>query len=249
MTFKNYFSVQAGDYAKFRPTYPPELIEYVASIAPGHQVAWDCATGNGQAAISLASHFDRVIATDASEKQINRAQTHARVAFRVAPAESSGVESGSVDLITVAQALHWFDLPAFYAETKRVLKPGGVLAVWNYNLLQSKPEIDAVVNRFYNEIVGPFWPPERQLIERGYEQLPFPFEELDPPRFKMTARWSLDSLLGYLGTWSATQRYIQANQQDPIILIASDLQKAWGTSENQHLVTWPLQLRLGRGVS
>jgi SAM-dependent methyltransferase len=249
VTFKNHFSGQAADYAKFRPTYPADLIEYLATIAPARQMAWDCATGNGQAAVALASHFDRVIATDASEKQIQSAQTHARITFRVAPAEKSGIESSSVDLVTVAQALHWFDLPAFYSATRRVLKPGGVLGVWNYNLLQSKPEIDAIVNRFYKEIVGPFWPPERQLIERGYEHLPFPFEELDPPKFKMTARWSLKSLLGYLGTWSATQRYIQATQQDPVILIASDLAKAWGAPESQQLVTWPLQVRVGRRAS
>jgi SAM-dependent methyltransferase len=246
MTFKDHFSVQAADYAKFRPTYPDELFAFLARVAPAHHLAWDCATGNGQAAAALAARFDRVIATDASARQIANAKPAQGIEYRMARADESGIEAASVDLVTVAQALHWFDLNTFYAEAKRVLRPGGVLAVWGYNLLQIAPDIDTIVNRFYDEIVGPFWPPERRLIENGYEHLPFPFQELDAPRFEMTTRWSLDQLLGYLWTWSATQRFMAAKKIDPIALIASDLQAAWGPNQTERKVVWPLTLRIGR---
>src|SRR4029453_1263385 len=163
MSFKDHFSAQAADYAKFRPRNPWEVFDYLRSIAPSRQLAWDCGTGNGQAAVALASVFDRVIATDASDKQISNVQPHGRVEYRVTPAENSGIKSGTVDLIMVAQALHWFDLDRFYAEARRVMKSEGVLAASAYNLLHVEPAIDEVVNRYYYEVVGPFWPPERKL--------------------------------------------------------------------------------------
>ena len=248
MAFRDHFSVQAADYAKFRPRYPIELFDYLSDIAADNEIAWDCATGNGQAAVALASKFRHVIATDASAKQITNAEQHERVDYRVASAEKSGLKSDTIDIVTVAQALHWFDLDAFYAEAKRVLKPKGVLAVWGYNLLQIAPKIDHAINRFYHEIVGPYWPPERELIERGYAHLPFPFAELRPPQFRMNARWSLDQLLGYLGTWSATQRFIAENQTDPVALIALDFRDVWGESQQVRLVTWPLTIRVGRAL-
>ena len=203
MTFKDHFSKQAADYAIFRPCYPQELFDYLGSIASSRQLAWDCGTGSGQAAVGLALVFDRVIATDASEKQFANAEPHERVEYRVAPAENSRVESGTVDLIVVAQALHWFDLDRFYAEARRVLKSDGVLAASAYNLLHINPVIDEVVNRYYYEVVGPFWPQERKLVEQ-FDNLPFPFHEIDPPKFEMTAQWNLDHLVGYLRTWSST---------------------------------------------
>ena len=175
MKFQDHFSAQAADYAKFRPGYPRELFDYLGSIAPSRQLAWDCGTGNGQAAGGLALVFDRVIATDASDKQIANAQSHERVDYGVAPAENSGIKSATVDLIMIAQALHWFDLNRFYAEARRVLKPNGVLAASAYNLLHVEPAIDEVVNRYYYEVVGPFWPPERKLVEQ-FADLPFPFQ-------------------------------------------------------------------------
>src|SRR5881396_1266583 len=207
MTFKDHFSKQAADYANFRPRYPRELFEYLGSVAPSRALAWDCATGNGQAAVELATVFDHVIASDASKKQISNAQPHERVEYRVAPAENSSIKSGTVDLIMVAQALHWFDLDPFYAEAGRVLKPDGVLAASAYNLLQIEPAIDEIVNRYYHEVVGPFWPPERKLVEQ-FADLPFPFHEIDSPKFEMAAHWNLHHLLGYLRTWSSTQRFI-----------------------------------------
>ena len=207
MSFKDHFSKQAANYAKFRPRYPQELFDYLGSIAPSRQLAWDCGTGNGQAAVGLASVFDHVIATDASEKQISNAQAHERVEYRIAPAENSGIESGTIDLIMVAQALHWFDLDRFRAEARRVLTPKGLLAASAYNLLHIEPAIDEVINRYYYEVVGPFWPPERVLVEK-FEELPFPFFEIQTPSFEMIAQWNLEHLVGYLRSWSATQRFI-----------------------------------------
>jgi SAM-dependent methyltransferase len=245
MNFKDHFSAQAADYAKFRPGYPREFFDYLVSIAPSRQLAWDCGTGNGQAAVALALVFDHVIATDASERQITNAEPHERVNYRVAPAEGSGIDSGSVDLIMVAQALHWFDLDRFYGEAQRVLKPGGVLAASAYNLLQIEPAIDEVVNRYYHEVVGPFWPPERKLVER-FADLPFPFREIDPPKFEMKASWNLDHLVGYLRTWSSTQRFIAAKTSDPLQQIIGELRAAWGPPEQTRTVIWPLTLRIGR---
>jgi len=193
----------------------------------------------------LAFVFDRVIATDASVKQIANAEPHERVEYRVAPAETSMIESGTVDLIMVAQALHWFDLDRFYAEARRVLKSDGVLAASAYNLLHINSAIDGVVNRYYYEVVGPFWPQERELVEQ-FGDLPFPFHEIDPPKFEMTAQWNLDHLVGYLRTWSSTQRFMAAKGSDPLKQIMGELRAAWGTPEQTRNVIWPLTLRIGR---
>jgi SAM-dependent methyltransferase len=244
MTFKDHFSKQAADYAEFRPRYPRELFEYLGSVTSNRMVAWDCATGNGQAAVELAEVFDRVIATDASEKQIANAELHERVEYRIEPAEESDIESDSIDLIMVAQALHWFDLDRFYAAALRVLKPDGVLAASAYNLLTVEPAIDEVVNRYYFEVVGPFWPPERVLVEK-FEELPFPFSEIQTPSFEMRAQWNLEHLMGYLRSWSATQRFIAATQRDPLDEIADELRAAWGDTKQTRRIIWPLTLRVG----
>ena len=248
MTFKDHFSKQAADYAKFRPTYPQELFDYLGSIAPSRQLAWDCGTGSGQAAVGLASAFDRIIATDASEKQIANAQSYERVEYRVAPAENSGIGSKTIDLIMVAQALHWFDRDRFYAEARRVLKADGILAASAYNLLHIEKPIDEVVNRYYYEVVGPFWPPERRLVEQ-FADLPFPFQEIDPPKFEMTADWNLDHLLGYLGTWSSTQRFIAAKGSDPLEQIFDALSRSWGEPGQTRTISWPIVIRIGRKPS
>jgi SAM-dependent methyltransferase len=189
--------------------------------------------------------FDRVIATDASEKQIANAQSHVRVEYRVAPAENSGIESETIDLIIVAQALHWFDLDCFYAEARRVLKPDGILAASAYNLLHIEKAIDEVVNRYYDDVVGPFWPPERRLVEQ-FADLPFPFREIDAPTFEMTAHWNLHHLLGYFRTWSSTQRFIAAKGSDPLEQIIDALRAAWGDSGRTRMIVWPLIVRIGR---
>jgi len=192
----------------------------------------------------LASVFDRVIATDASENQVANAEQQERVEYHVAAAENSGIESETIDMIMVAQALHWFDLDRFYAEAQRVLKPDGVLAASAYNLLQIEPAIDEVVNRYYYEVVGSFWPPERKLVER-FADLPFPFRRIDPPKFEMRASWNLDHLVGYLRTWSSTQRFIAATGRDPLKEIMDELCVAWRAPEQMRNVVWPLTLRMG----
>jgi len=220
------------------------MFEYLGRIAPSRKLAWDCGTGNGQAAVGLAAVFDRVIATDASENQIANAQSHDRVEYRVAPAENSSLESETIDLLMVAQALHWFELDRFYAEARRVLKPDGVLAATAYNLLQISPGIDQVVNRYYYEIVGPFWPAERALVER-FGELPFPFQEKKTPSFRMNANWNMEQLLGYLRSWSATQGFMAARGKDPLEQITGKLRSVWGNRRQRRRVTWPLILRVG----
>jgi SAM-dependent methyltransferase len=216
LSFKDHFSQQAVDYVRFRPRYPHALFEFIAATAPNHSLALDCATGNGQAAIALSEFFHSVIALDASAAQIASAQPNDRVEYRVAPAESTGLSTHSVSAITVAQALHWFNLTTFNVEACRLLQPGGVLAAWAYNHLRISPEVDLLVRRFHDEIVGPFWPPERKLVGRGYRELPFPFEEIATPPFQIEVPWSLAHLLGYLRTWSATRRFLAANEQDQL---------------------------------
>ncbi|HEV7859157.1 MAG TPA: class I SAM-dependent methyltransferase [Pyrinomonadaceae bacterium] len=245
MNFKDYFSTQSVDYAKYRPGYPVELFEYLAAIAPQPGTAWDCATGNGQAALALASYFARVVATDGSQAQLDNAARHERITYQQATAEDSHLESHSIDLVTVAQALHWFNLARFYAEVSRVLKPRGVLAVWCYNLLEISPALDGVINKFYAETVGPYWPPERRLIEDNYRSIAFPFAEVEPPTFDMRARWNLMDLLGYIRTWSATQRFIAARGFDPLPQLADELLALWQRPDEAKPVKWPLYLRAG----
>lgn len=244
MSFKDHFSKHATDYAKFRPRYPHEMFEYLGSVAPSRKLASDCATGNGQAAVGLASVFDHVIATDASEKQISNAQPHSHIEYRVVPAENSGIKSGTVDLLMVAQALHWFDLDRFYLEARRVLKPEGALAASAYLCAQIEPAVDAVVNQYYSEVVGPFWAPERRLVE-NFAEIPFPFHKIDPPKFEMEVHWDLDHLVGYLRTWSATQRFIAAKGCDPLEQIIDELRRAWGNPYQARSIIWPLILRVG----
>lgn len=243
--FKDLFSRQASAYARFRPPYPDDLFEYLARVAPERRLAWDCATGNGQAALKLARHFERVVATDASEKQLASAAAHPKVAYRLAAAESSGLEDGSVDLITVAQALHWFKGGEFFQEAKRVLKPRGVIAVWCYALARMRPAVDAVIRRFYEETLAGCWEPERRLIEQGYRGEPFPFGEIKAPRFEMKAEWSLEKLLGYLGTWSAVQAFIKKNGRDPLEPLSGELKASWGAQPKLE-ARWTLALRVGR---
>lgn len=246
MTFHDHFSGHADDYARFRPSYPHTLYAFLAKAVGAHDLAWDCATGNGQAAVGLAAHFARVVATDASGSQIEHAAAHPNVEYRVAEASASGLADASVDLVTIAQALHWFDTPAFYAEVRRVLKPGGVCAAWGYGLMRVAPAIDAVVDRFYHEVVGPYWPPERAHLDAGYRTLGFPFPEIAAPAFAMEAEWPLKELVGYLATWSAAKRYAKTTGNDPLGVIGADLARAWGAADVPRRITWPLFLRVGR---
>jgi ubiquinone/menaquinone biosynthesis C-methylase UbiE len=244
-TFPDHFSAAAAEYARRRPDYPRRLFAYLAGLAPARRRAWDCATGSGQAALGLARHFAEVVATDASERQIACARPHRRVRYRVAAAEESGIEPESVDLVTAAQAVHWFGQERFWREARRVLVPGGVIAIWCYDLLRVGQEVDAVIRRLYR-IVGRYWPPERAVVERGYRSLDFPFAEEAAAPFRMEKRWSLEHLLGYLGTWSAARRYSEAVGKDPIGLVREDLARAWGSPGRVRRVFWDLDLRVGR---
>ena len=245
MTFQDHFSAQAGEYARFRPVYPPALYAHLASLTAEHALAWDCATGSGQAAVALAGHYRQVIASDPSGEQIAHAVPHARVHYCVASAEQPPGAATGADLVTVAQALHWFDVDRFYAALARVLKPDGLLAVWGYGLMHISPQVDAVVMRYYTDVVGPYWPPDRRHIESGYRSLALPFAELAAPEFEMTARWTLADLVGYLDTWSATRRYLQVRGQHPLLSLHPALAEAWG-DDHERQVAWPLFLRLGR---
>ena len=245
----DHFSAVASEYAAWRPHYPDSLFGWLAGLPAGRGLAWDCGAGSGQATLGLTRFFGRVVATDASGAQLAAASAHPRVEYRVAPAETSGLEAASVDLVTVAQALHWFDLTAFYAEVRRVLAPGGVLAAWTYGtprLGDPEPELDRRLAKFYTETVGPYWPSERRHVETGYRSLPFPFVELPTPEFEMTACWTLDEMLGYLGTWSATARFRQARAEDPIALLGQELAPHWGRAGATHSIEWLLSLRVGR---
>lgn len=246
MSFKDHFSAQATDYARFRPDYPAGLFAWLAGIAPMRDTAWDCGTGSGQAAVGLAAHFRHVIATDPSRRQLDHAEPHPRVEYRQASAEVSHLDTASVDLVTVAQAIHWFDLEKFYAEAKRVLKPGGVIAAWTYTLLDVEAGIDELLTDFYRNVVGPYWPPERRMVDDRYRSLPFPFEPLAPPAFEIRTEWSRDDLLGYLGTWSATQAYIQAKGIDPLADFGRRLLPLWPDPVQKKILRWPLHLRVGR---
>lgn len=244
--FKDHFSGHAADYSRYRPQYPAALFAFLAAQAPDTQTAWDCGTGNGQAALALAGHFATVYASDASAEQIAQATPHPRVQYRVAPAEASGLPDAGIALITVAQALHWFELEAFYAEARRVLKPGGLLAAWTYGMNRINTAVDAVTQHLYADITAPCWPPERRYIDSMYTELPFPLPRLPTPAFTMTTEWNLDEYCGYLNTWSGVRRYQQTHGENPLRLIATELAAAWGDPQARHTVTWPLAVLLGR---
>ena len=215
-------------------------------MTPKTTVVWDCAAGSGQATLDLAERFDHVIASDASGDPIASAKAHPKIEYHVSTAEQSGLPDASVSLITVAQALHWFDLERFFTEAKRVLEPGGVLAVWAYGINQVEGEaVNQLVQEYYSSTVRPYWPPERKLVEDGYRSIPFPFDELPAPSFRMEAQWTMEQLIGYFSTWSATTRYIKATGKNPLEQLTADLARAWGDTALPRLIVWPLSLRVG----
>jgi len=243
----DHFSRVAPAYAAGRPGYPDELFDYLDVQVSRHDLAWDCAAGSGQAAIHLARRFRRVIATDISPAMLRQAPRHPAVEYRVAPAENSGLQEATADLVTVAQALHWLHTETFYAEAARVLVPGGVLAVWTYGVQYlDEPELDRILRRFYDDVVGPYWPPERRHVEAGYRTLSFPFPEMQPPALVMQETWTLAELLGYVGTWSATEGFREAVGHDPVDELGRDLGRHWGNDSASRRIRWPLTLRVGR---
>lgn len=246
MTFKDHFSGQSKDYRQFRPSYPPALYQHLSDLAAGHDLAWDCATGTGQAARGLAPYFRRVVASDASAQQIRYCSGPENIAFSHATAEQSGLANGSVDLITVAQALHWFNFKAFFVEVRRVLKPGGLLVCWSYNLLRIGGQIDGVLQDFNENIIGPYWPVERAHVREGYRSIDFPFQAVALPDFAMSVEWDLDQLTGYLGTWSSVVRYREEKGCEPLQIVLPQLRELWGNSQDVKKIIWPLTFRAGR---
>ena len=244
-SFADHFSASAAGYARHRPRYPDALFAWLADVAPARRRAWDCAAGNGQAAVALAPHFDEVVATEPSAAQVTARLPHDGVRWVRATAEAVPLADRSVDVATVAQALHWLDRDAFHAEARRTLRPGGVLAAWSYGMMTVTDAVDAVVHELYGPILDDCWPPERRWVEEGYATFDFPFAELRAPAFAMTAEWTCAELLGYLGTWSAVRAYRERRGADPIALVRDRLAAAWGDAARR-TVRWPLAMRAGR---
>lgn len=244
--FKDHFSGHAQAYARGRPDYPPALFDWLARQAPWHDLALDVGCGNGQCAYALTRHFEAVHATDPSASQIAAARAHPRLSYRVEAAERIGEKDRSIALLTVAQAIHWFDFPPFFAEVRRVLQRDGVFAAIGYGLLRITPEIDTLIDAFELGTVGPYWPPERRHIDSAYQSIDFPFERIEAPAFAMEKQWTLSDLLTYLRTWSATQRCLAATGIDPVVTLGERLVEAWGDPAQARLVQWPLLLWVGR---
>lgn len=248
MTFADHFSGQkfSTAYAAFRPEYPDALFDFLAREAPARDEAWDAGCGTGQATVGLARHFAHVTGTDPSATQIEAATPDPRVNYRVGPAERSGLDDASVDLVSVAQAVHWFDQPRFWAEARRVLRPRGLVAIWTYVLFEISPEIDAVVRTFYSGVVGPYWPPERRQVDARYQSIDFPFAEFAAPSFTIERELTLDDVAGYVRTWSATRAFIKRHHQDPVQELVRDLSRAWGAPLAVRRARWPVTMRVGR---
>jgi SAM-dependent methyltransferase len=243
---KDYFSSHAAVYAQFRPVYPKALYDFLLPLVAEKRVAWDCGCGNGQVASVLSEHFEHVEATDMSRKQIHHAIAKPNVEYHVCAAEHTPIESNFVNLITVAQALHWFDMEAFFGEVQRVSAPNAIIAIWCYSLMEINPQIDGVIHRLYSDTLGEqYWDPARKYIDEHYKTVPFPFEEIEAPEFSINVSWTLPQLLGYLSSWSAVQHYIQKNDTNPVDLYVEELEQVCGG-----LVTidirFPLYLRIGK---
>lgn len=251
-TFKDHFSRHAALYRQYRPAWPDAIFAWLATLAPSRRRAWDVGTGSGQAAHGLAAHFDEVIATDASASQIDHAEPHPRVRYRVAPAEASGLEAGAIDLVLAAQAFHWFDFERFFAECRRVVRPAtsdrpaGVVALLTYLHPTVDAAVDEVLHRYIAHVRAD-WPPERRFVDAGYANAPFPFPELTlPAGLALTLDLDRDGFFGYLATWSAAQRYRERTGLDPRAAFTDDLDRAWGEPELIRTVRWPVSGRVGR---
>jgi SAM-dependent methyltransferase len=240
------FSGVSEDYAAARPLYPPELFEWIASCVNSHEMAWDAATGSGQAALGLATHFARVIAIDSSPSQLRYAKHHPRIEYRVAAAEESGLAENSVDLVVAAAAIHWFDLERFYVEVDRVVRRGGVLAAWTYHVAHVGPPLDQILWPFYRDVVGQHFAAGARMVDSCYRGLALPGMELPAPAFRVSVRWSADDVLRFVKTWSGVQSYIAETKKDPVAQIARAVRDAFGGHDSVQEVSWPLYIRVAR---
>lgn len=243
---RNWFDRGGQAYARFRPEYPGELAAYLAALAPDSSLAVDVGCGNGQLTGQLAEHFAAVVGLDPSADQVANAAPRANVDYRCAPAERMPLAEHSASLITAAQAAHWFDLPAFYAEVRRIARPGAVLALISYGVLQLGEQLDARFQQFYWQEIGPYWPAERQLVDSGYATLDFPFAPLTPPAMAIRLDWNLAEFLGYIATWSAVRRAREVGREDVLQRFAGDIAQIWGDPESKRAVSWPINMRVGR---
>lgn len=247
MNYINHFNQQTEQYLAFRPTYPELLFNLLADRVPSTACVWDCATGNGQAAISLAQHFKKVIATDINQAQLDMAPSKSEIQYICATAEHTPIPDHSIDLITVAQALHWFNFDQFYEEVRRVSKPSAWIAAWCYSLGSINTPINEVIRRLYYDILGDqYWPSQRSYIDDNYQTIPFPFVKVKVDDLHMEKEVDLKSLMGYLSTWSAVKQYQKLNHKNPIEFISADLQLAWGNPGQHYTMRWPLHVLLGR---
>jgi SAM-dependent methyltransferase len=242
--FKDHFSTHAAAYAAHRPSYPPSLIDYLADLAGDHRLAVDCACGNGQLSVLLAARFRRVIGTDASADQIRHAAPYPRVKYRTAPAEHTGLPAGIASLITVAQAAHWLDLPLFYAEALRIAQPHAPVALITYGVIETDDDVGRIVRRFYDDTLETFGPPERRHVATAYRDLPFPFDEVEAPMFRIEATWPLTRLIDYIETWSVVRKIEGRVGRGPIDKLRRELQDAWA-ARDERPVHWPLSMRVG----
>jgi ubiquinone/menaquinone biosynthesis C-methylase UbiE len=244
--FKDYFSQFSQTYAKGRLCYPPELFAYLSTLTNEHELAWDCGTGNGQAAIGLKENYKKIVATDPSPQQIANCSPGPTITYLVEAAESSSLSDASADIVTIGIAIHWFDFDLFYAEVKRVLKKGGIIAAWAYFLPTISVEIDLILKKFTEKTLKPFWKPEIKLIHEAYKTIPFPFDEITPPDFVIQKRMNLDDFIEHMYTWSAVQYYMNEKDTNPVEVIYEELLAAWGSKNEEREIIWKMPLRVGR---
>lgn len=245
--FVDNFSSKSKEYSFSRPTYPEQLFRFLSDLTPEKNLAWDCATGNGQAAIELCKYFKRVIASDASENQIHHQFKRANIDYQVFHAEETPLDADSVDLVAVAMGVHWFDFEKFYSEASRVGKMGAIIEVWSYGMHKINAEIDKISDRldFGGDILGKFWSPEIRYVKERYKTIPFPFEAIAAPDFKIEVRWNLYQLLNYLHTWSGVKKYYLEKKSDPIDLIRNELEQSWGDAQKEKSIIWEINSRMG----
>jgi len=241
---KDLFSTHSGQYNIYRPRYPQELFDFVVSVVQKRKLAWDCGTGNGQVATELANYFDHVYATDISQNQLDEAPNRKNISYSVQSAEQTNFPDHQFDLITTAQAIHWFDIDAFYSEVTRTIINDGIFAVIGYGLAETFPAADAIINRFFSKILGPYWDEERHYLNKKYQTLPFPFREIESPEFSITYNWDFKHVIGYIGTWSAVEHYKNRTEKDPMKLISEELKQCW--EDQTHSVTFPIYTRVAR---
>jgi ubiquinone/menaquinone biosynthesis C-methylase UbiE len=241
---KDIFSKQSHLYAQFRPTYPKELFDFLLSLVQERTAAWDCGTGSGQVANQLATYFTEVFATDISENQINNAIKKENIHYKIESAEHTSFEDTIFDLITVAQAIHWFDFDKFYKEVDRTLKSKGIIAIIGYTLPRIDKQIDTIIDNFYDNVIGAYWDAERRYVDELYQTIPFPYNEIKAPTLSTTYEWNFEQLIGFINTWSAVQHYIDRNIENPVGKITNELKSCWGKGVTK-TATFPILLRVG----